>query len=67
MSAQLVVKQFGTWALVRLVIVLLVFLALHLARLPVLALAVALEWGMRQTDRLLIAAPTSNPWKEAPR
>jgi hypothetical protein len=66
MSATQVLQRYGTWALIRFMVALLVFVTLHLARLPLLAVARVLQWGMTHTDRLLMAAPTHTPWKEAP-
>ncbi|ALG05780.1 hypothetical protein [Kibdelosporangium phytohabitans] len=61
MSATEVVNRFGVWTLAKLVLALLVFLALHLARWPLLVLARLLEMGMSGVDRLVTAAVTSPP------
>jgi hypothetical protein len=54
MSAVDVLDRFGTWALLRFVTVLLLFLTLHLARLPLVAVARLLEIGMRLVDRAMV-------------
>ncbi|CAM4024829.1 hypothetical protein KIPE111705_36925 [Kibdelosporangium persicum] len=53
MSATEVLEEFGTWALAKFVAALLVFLLLHLARWPLLAVARVLEAGMSGIDRLI--------------
>lgn len=56
MSASDVLSRFGTWALVKFVLALLVFVLLHLVRLPVLLLAVALESAMARVNGAVTAA-----------
>ncbi|SMC99061.1 hypothetical protein [Kibdelosporangium aridum] len=53
MSACEVLEKYGTWALAKFTVALLVFLLLHLARLPLLAVARLLEAGMSGIDRLI--------------
>ncbi|MBP2330621.1 hypothetical protein JOF56_011006 [Kibdelosporangium banguiense] len=55
MSATEVLQRYGTWALLRFVVALLVFVALHLVRLPLVWLAWVLEFGMSRVDRLVTA------------
>jgi len=56
MSATDVLARFGTWALLRFVLALLVFVLLHLVRLPVLLLAVVLDSAMSRVDNAVTAA-----------
>lgn len=56
MSATDVLARFGTWALLKFVVALLVFVLLHLMRLPVLLLAVVLESAMSRVDMAVTAA-----------
>lgn len=55
MSAFEVLQRYGTWALLRFVLALLMFVALHLVRLPLLAVARVLEVCMRRVDGLIVA------------
>ncbi|MFL6123741.1 hypothetical protein [Actinophytocola sp.] len=61
MSATDVLSRFGTWALVRFVLALLVFVLLHLVRLPVVLLAVVLAGAMSRVDHAVTAAVSSEP------
>lgn len=62
MSAFEVLQRVGTWVLVRFVLALLVFVVLHLARLPLLLLARVLEVCMRRIDGMVVAGlPTPGP------
>lgn len=61
MSATDVLARFGTWALLRFVLALLVFVLLHLVRMPVLLLAVALESAMSRVDGVVTAAVSQDP------
>jgi hypothetical protein len=61
MSARDVLARFGTWALLRFVLALLVFVLLHLARLPVLLLAVVLDSAMSRVDNAVTAAVSDRP------
>jgi hypothetical protein len=61
MSAFEVLQRYGTWALLRFVLALLVFLALHLVRLPLLAAARVLEVCMRRVDGLVVAGLPPRP------
>lgn len=61
MSARAVLARFGTWALLRFVLALLVFVLLHLVRLPVLLLAVALDSAMSRVDGAVTAAVSGGP------
>lgn len=61
MSAFEVVGRYGTWALLRFVSVLVVFVVLHLLRLPLLALARVLEVCMRRIDGLVVAGLPPRP------
>jgi hypothetical protein len=56
MSASDVLARFGTWALVKFVAALLVFVVLHLVRMPVLLLAVVLNGAMSRVDGAVTAA-----------
>jgi hypothetical protein len=56
MSASEVLQRFGTWALLRFVLALLMFLALHLARLPFVLVAQLLAIGMSRVDKAITAA-----------
>jgi hypothetical protein len=56
MGASDVLARFGTWALVKFVVALLVFVLLHLVRLPVLLLATLLEGAMSRVDQAVTAA-----------
>jgi hypothetical protein len=60
MSAMEVLEKFGTWALLKFVVALLVFVALHLVRLPLVWLARALEFGMSRVDRLVTAGVSAD-------
>lgn len=64
MSAGDVLRQFGTLALLRFVAVLLLFLTLHLTRLPLVLLARILELGMRHVDRAMVAGLSPRPWRD---
>jgi hypothetical protein len=61
MSATDVLARFGTWALLRFVLALLVFVLLHLVRLPVLLLAVVLDSAMSRVDNAVTAAVSDRP------
>jgi hypothetical protein len=61
MSAAEVLARFGTWALLRFVLALLVFVLLHLVRLPVLLLAVVLDGAMSRVDGAVTAAVSQDP------
>lgn len=65
MSASEVLARFGTWALLRFVLALLVFVVLHLVRLPVLLLAVVLDGAMSRVDRSVTAAVSVRPERGA--
>jgi hypothetical protein len=56
MSASEVLQRFGTWTFLRFVLALLMFLALHLARLPFVLIARLLETGMSRVDKAVTAA-----------
>ena len=56
MSASDVLARFGTWALLRFVVALLVFVVLHLMRLPVLLLVAVLDGAMSRVDKAVTAA-----------
>ena len=56
MSASDVLAQFGTWALVKFVGALLVFVLLVLMRMPVRLLVVALEALMSRVDNAVTGA-----------
>jgi hypothetical protein len=60
-SASDVLARFGTWALVKFVLALLVFVVLHLLRLPVLLLAVVLAAAMSRVDAMVAAAVSTDP------
>lgn len=55
-SASDVLAQFGTWALVKFVGALLVFVVLHLVRMPVRLLVVVLEAAMSRVDKTVTGA-----------
>ena len=61
MSATDVLSRFGTWALVKFVLALLVFVLLHLARLPVLLLAVVLDGAMSRVDTAVTSDVSGEP------
>jgi hypothetical protein len=65
MSATDVLTRFGTFALLRFVLALLVFVFLHLARLPVLLLAVVLEGAMSRMDKAITSAVSRDVEKES--
>lgn len=56
MSATDVLAQYGTWALVKFVGALLVFVLLHLMRMPVRLLVVALDALMSRVDAAVTGA-----------
>ena len=56
MSASEVLHRFGTWAFLRFVLALVMFLALHLTRLPFVLVARLLEVGMSRVDNAVTAA-----------
>lgn len=56
MSATDVLARFGTWALLKFVVALLVFVVLHLTRLPFLALVAVLNAAMSRVDGAVTAA-----------
>lgn len=56
MSASEVLQRFGTWAFLRFVLALVMFLALHLARLPFVLMVRLLEAGMSRVDKAVTAA-----------
>jgi hypothetical protein len=56
MSASEVLQRFGTWAFLRFVLALVMFLALHLARLPFVLIVRLLETGMSRVDKAVTAA-----------
>lgn len=56
MSAAEVLAQFGTWRLVKFVVGLLLFVMLHLMRLPVLVLVKVLEGAMSRVDKAVTGA-----------
>ncbi|WP_460404954.1 hypothetical protein [Actinophytocola sediminis] len=56
MSATDVLARFGTWALLRFTLALLVFVLLHLVRLPVLLLTAVLDGAMSRVDRAVTSA-----------
>jgi hypothetical protein len=56
MGATEVLARFGTWALVKFVGALLVFVLLVLMRMPVRLLVVVLEGAMSRVDRAVTAA-----------
>jgi len=56
MSASEVLTRFGTWALLRFVLALLVFVVLHLLRLPVLLVVAVLNGAMSRVDKAVTAA-----------
>jgi hypothetical protein len=56
MSATDVLARFGTWALVKFVAALLVFVVLHLVRMPVRLLVVLLDSLMSRVDGAVTAA-----------
>lgn len=56
MSASQVLERFGTFALVRFVLALLVFVLLHLVRWPVLLVVAVLEGAMSRVDQAVTAA-----------
>nr|WP_042182588.1 hypothetical protein [Kibdelosporangium sp. MJ126-NF4]CEL15087.1 hypothetical protein [Kibdelosporangium sp. MJ126-NF4]CTQ93319.1 hypothetical protein [Kibdelosporangium sp. MJ126-NF4] len=64
MSAADVLRQFGTVALLRFLVVLLLFLALHLTRLPLVVLARVLEIGMHLMDRALVTGLSPRPRRD---
>lgn len=61
MSATDVLARYGTWALVKFVLALLVFVVLHLMRLPVLLLAVVLDGAMSRVDKAVTSAVSGEP------
>ena len=61
MSAFEVVQRYGTWALLRFVLALLAFVALHLVRLPLLWVARVLEVCMRRIDGFVVAGLPPRP------
>jgi hypothetical protein len=61
MSAADVLSRFGTWALVKFVGALLVFVLLHLVRLPVVLLTVALAAAMARVDHAVTSAVSTTP------
>lgn len=61
MSAFEVLHRYGTWALLRFVLALLVFVALHLVRLPLLLAARLLEACMRRVDGFVVAGLPPRP------
>jgi hypothetical protein len=67
MSASDVLQRFGTWAFLRFVLALLMFLALHLARLPFVLIARLLEIGMSRVDQAVTAVVSAaGPNRAAP-
>lgn len=56
MSASEVLQRFGTWAFLRFVLALAMFLALHLARLPFVLIVRLLETGMSRVDMAVTSA-----------
>jgi hypothetical protein len=64
MSAVDVLRQFGTWALLRFVAVLVLFLTLHLVRLPLVVIAHVLEIGMRRVDGAMVAGLSPHPRRD---
>ena len=60
MSAMEVLARFGTFALLRFVLALLVFVALHLVRLPILMVVRVLEAAMSRVDRAVTAAVSAS-------
>ncbi len=61
MSAFEVLQRYGTWALLRFVLALLVFVVLHLVRLPLLLAARLLEVCMRRVDGLVVSGLPPRP------
>ncbi|MPZ86310.1 MAG: hypothetical protein GEV28_40455 [Actinophytocola sp.] len=61
MSAFEVVQRYGTWALLRFVVALVVFVALHLVRQPLLWAARVLEVFMRRIDGFVVAGLPPRP------
>ncbi|MCT2587780.1 hypothetical protein [Actinophytocola gossypii] len=61
MSASDVLARYGTWALLRFVLALLVFVALHLVRLPVLLLVTVLNAAMSRVDGAVTSAVSRDP------
>jgi len=55
MSASEVLQPFGTWAFLRFVLALLMFLVLHLVRLPFVLIATLLAAGMSQVYKSVTA------------
>jgi hypothetical protein len=66
MSAFEVLQRYGTWALVRFVLALLVFVVLHLVRLPLLVAARVLEVCMRRVDGLVVSGLPPRPVHTGP-
>lgn len=56
MNASDVLARFGTWALVKFTAALLVFVLLHLVRLPVLLLVAVLNAAMARLDAAVTSA-----------
>lgn len=70
MSASEVLQRFGTWVFLRFVLALVMFLALHLARLPFVLIIRLLEVGMSRVDKAVSAAvsvsgTTRSAWEGA--
>lgn len=61
MSAFEVVQRYGTWALLRFVLALLVFVVVHLVRLPLLWVVRVLEVFMRRIDGFVVAGLPPRP------
>ena len=64
MNATDVLAQYGTWALMKFVGALVLFMVLHLMRLPVRLLLVMFEAAMSRVDNAVTAAvsrPTPRP------
>jgi hypothetical protein len=65
MSVSEVLDRFGTAALLRFLVLVLVFVVLHLARMPLLLVARVLEAGMSRVDSVMVAGvsrPTGPGW-----
>lgn len=64
MCASEVLQRFGTWAFLRFVLALVMFLALHLTRLPFVLVVRLLEGGMARVDNAVTTVVSA---RETPR
>ncbi|WP_328645210.1 hypothetical protein OHS58_34055 [Amycolatopsis sp. NBC_00348] len=65
MSTFEVLDRYGTWALIRHLITVLLFLTLHLLRIPLVLISRVLEGVMRELDRYA-TAQASRPRRRRP-